>query len=283
MSSCYKHITIIGLGLMGGAFAKALSELKNTTLFGINRSEGAISFAKDKGWIKAGSTKITDIPSETDLVLLCGPTFTLPEVIKEVYEHVDDTTTIMDISSVKKGVIETFEFLKENETRSTYPTLLSCHPMVGSEKSGIENAHELEFLEKSCLMIEDYSNDDAEKLMIDIGFTCSTVKSAKHDELLAASSHFPYLMACLTSKALQDKALSTETVNAIIGSGFLDTTRISSSETGWGKDMCKDNKAELLTLLSNLKANIGELETAIETDSGLSDFLDSIQRFRATL
>ena len=61
MSFPYQHITIIGLGLMGGAFAKALSAIDGVTVFGVTRSEKAIDFAKEKGWISDGSTLISAI------------------------------------------------------------------------------------------------------------------------------------------------------------------------------------------------------------------------------
>ncbi|RAP38138.1 hypothetical protein DID80_03265 [Candidatus Marinamargulisbacteria bacterium SCGC AAA071-K20] len=276
MSIPYKNITIVGLGLMGGAFAKALST-NDVSVFGVNRSEKAVNFAKDKGWIYDGSASVSDSPKDADLVLLCGATWTLPSVIEEVCAHVGDSCSIMDISSVKKGVLEAFEKIKSKQT------LLSCHPMVGSEKSGIEYSDTLDFSGKTCLMIEDYSTLDTGKLMLQLGFIVDTIKASKHDELLAVSSHFPYLIACLASKSLQNKNLSADTLMSIIGSGFLSTSRVSESPVHWGVDMCSENKHEIKLLLTNLKKDISSLESALDSEEELTSFLDSIQKFRSSL
>lgn len=273
----YKQITIIGLGLMGGAFAKALSVKTSARIVAVDQSQESINYAKQKKWIYDGFTTISNSPKVTDLIVLATPVSTLPNILQAIDGHYENAPQILDISSVKANVIN---YINSSNLKDSF---ISCHPMVGSEKGGILAADQLNFENKTCLLLEEYYCEKVDDLLKKLGFECIIIKAQNHDKYLAVSSHFPYLMACLTSRLLERQGYEHEINQAIVGSGFLDTTRISQSEIHWGLDVCLENKNSLKELLNMLKEEITNLEDAIESSEKLKTLLSTIKAFRSNL
>lgn len=273
----YKQITIIGLGLMGGAFAKALSVQTSARIVAVDQSQESINYAKQKKWIYDGFTTISDSPKVTDLIVLATPVSTLPNILQAIDGHYENEPQILDISSVKANVIN---YINHSDLKNRF---ISCHPMVGSEKGGIITSDQLNFENKTCLLLEEYYCKKIDDLLKKLGFECIIIKAQNHDKYLAVSSHFPYLMACLTSRLLERQGYEHEINQAIVGSGFLDTTRISQSEIHWGLDVCLENKNSLKELLNMLKEEITNLEDAIESSEKLKTLLSTIKAFRSNL
>ena len=127
-------ILIVGLGLIGGAYAKKLTEL-GYEVYGANHRMEAINFALKNNYIKAGSLDAKDFLPIVDMVIIGTYPSHIINFLKENKELFRPDLLITDVTGVKSNYIE-------EATKLAYPaTYLAHHPMAGREKKGIEFAH----------------------------------------------------------------------------------------------------------------------------------------------
>ncbi|MEK9657622.1 MAG: prephenate dehydrogenase [bacterium] len=251
--TAFKHIAIMGLGLMGGSLAKAIKAYAPTSISAITRNKTAAKQALADHSIDAHTT-LENLDPSVDLVFICTPMSTLIQTIHKTCAHCSSNTLITDIGSVK-GYLAAKNFP---------PNVVLGHPIAGSEKQGYAHAQANLFQNKRYVLIPPTTPhphyDTLKQLITDIGSTLIECDADTHDKQLALSSHFPYFAAKAAFTLSQKAGLDPR----FIGPGFQSFTRIAHSDEDWARDIATYNKTEVLKTLKDYQSTLSSLFTDIE-------------------
>lgn len=254
-------ILIVGLGLIGGSYAKGLTKM-GYNVYGYNRNKDAIDYAKKNKIIIDGSSEFTkDFIGEFDRII-----FSLyPKVFKEYIEKfgsfIKKGAIISDVTGVKESIVTDIQNILGDRVE-----FIAAHPMAGKEVYGIENADEKIFENANYIITPTKKNTDkgiafATEIGEALNFRkISLLTPKEHDEMIAFLSQLTHCIAV----ALMTCKDSEDLVN-YTGDSFRDLTRIANiNENMW---------TELF--LMNKNALLKEMDSFINCMSKLRDFINN--------
>lgn len=269
-----KKILIIGLGLMGGSFAKALKKREfDGEIYGMDLNGEALKIAEDLGIIDGSlapqSSQIRDI----DLVVLATPIRKYKTIIAAMGENLREDAIVSDLGSVKN----IYEDLKEVLPRGV--KFIGGHPMAGSEKSGVENS-DGDLFDGRWFFITPYESETGicvlEELINMTGANVQRVCPKTHDKMTAFTSHLPHLSAAILVDLLED--LSPNSSSKFVGKGFKDSTRIASGAPEVWKDIFVSNK-EMVQTIECFQKRLEDFKRAIEMQDEVF-LIDKLNRIK---
>ena len=282
MSKVINKTLIIGLGLIGGSLAKALrSNRQFGQIIGYDRDPAETSAGIELGVIDIAAESLADAVSEADLVVLAVPVKAMETVLVDIAPFIAEDTLITDVGSTKANVVAAAK-----RVFKTIPTgFVPGHPIAGSEKSGVAAADEGLFDKHKVILTPlAESSSEAVNVFADLwestGAEVLVMDVEKHDEVLAATSHLPHMLAfSLVDTLAQEQDHNTDIFRYAAG-GFRDFTRIAGSDPTMWHDICLANKDALLSQLDRYITGLGRLRTAIEC-SDSETMLGTFTRARA--
>lgn len=280
-----KKIGFIGFGLIGGSLAKIWHKLHPDYEMIIFDHHETVSEEYEKAVLDGVIKKITkDLAafSECDLIVLCTPVISIVNYLKRLKGIIKEDVVITDVGSVKGSINEAAR------TIGLEKNFIGGHPMAGSEKTGYSNA-DINLFENSYYILtpfEETQKERVEELRSLIKETRAIpiiVDAKKHDEVTAAISHVPHIVASSLVKAVADK--KDDMMEILAAGGFRDITRIASSSPSMWRDICLSNQVSIKNFLLSY---IEELKTITETiDEGngeeLFRFFGDSKDFRDSL
>lgn len=266
MSLSIKKTLIIGLGLIGGSLAKSL---RQTRLFGqvkgFDRDPEETKKGVEAGVIDVSAESLADAVSESDLIVLAVPVKAMEKVLVDIAPFIAEDTLITDVGSTKANVVEAARRVFNEIPKGFVPG----HPIAGSEKSGVEAADDALFKNHKVILTPlAESSSDAVKVLTQMwqstGAEVLVMGVEKHDEVLAATSHLPHMLAfSLVDTLAQEQDNNTDIFRYAAG-GFRDFTRIAGSDPTMWHDICLANRGALLAQLDRYTAGLANLRAAIE-------------------
>ena len=257
---------IVGLGLMGGAYALRLKD-KGHTVYGVDINEDSIKFAKDNNYIDEGSTNPMDYIEKSDLIILCIYPQAILNFIK-TYNHIfKEGQVVTDICGVKESFVEEVSNLINNASYCSH------HPMAGKEKVGVEYSHLCRFDDANYLVTTlPNTNKQAievvEKLGYNLGFkNISIISTKRHDSVVGFTSQLTHAIAV----SLVNSDRDSDTKN-FIGDSYRDLTRIAMINEGLWSQLFIENKDALIGQIDSFINEIEVVKNAIS--SGNIDLLN---------
>lgn len=266
MSKSIGKTLIIGLGLIGGSLAKALRLNRQCgQIIGYDRDPGEALAGVSAGVVDVAADSLVDAVSEADLIVLAVPVKAMETVLVDIAPFISEDTLITDVGSTKANVVEA-----ATRVFSTIPAgFVPGHPIAGSEKSGVAAADDTLFQKHKVILTPlAESSSDAVKVLTSMwestGAEVLVMTVDKHDEVLAATSHLPHMLAfSLVDTLAQEQDNNTDIFRYAAG-GFRDFTRIAGSDPTMWHDICLANKDALLAQLDRYTAGLANLRAAIE-------------------
>ena len=251
-------IAVVGLGLIGGSFCKAITKRTNHEVLGYNRTLSTAQKALAEGSIQQIIT--LDQLDQADLTIVClHPVQTIAFLL----EHKDDFakgSLVIDASGVKESVLEAVDRpLKEAGVR-----FVGCHPMAGREYSGYDYTLDTLFIGASFILTPTSLTDPAavetvEELAKELGFS-QTVRATpqEHDEIIAATSQLAHVVsnAYIKSPTLQREA-------GFSAGSFLDLTRVAKLNEDMWTDLFLMNRKALLQEIDCIQHSISQVRDAL--------------------
>jgi prephenate dehydrogenase len=259
----------LGLGLIGGSLALAARRagiVGEVVAWG--RREPSLKAGLELGVIDSYSLNLEEVLIGASVVVVATPTQTAEEVLTRVLSLVDPSCVVTDVASVKgnllAGVKSAFENIPSN--------LVLGHPIAGSEKSGVNAAKDSLFINHRVILTPTVETSiDAlaliEKMWLATGAEVVAMDVAKHDEVLAATSHLPHVLAYTLVGALAEKDNSSDIFECAAG-GFRDFTRIAASDPDMWTEIALANKDALLDGMDNFSDALAKLRSAIANSDG---------------
>ncbi|STZ76814.1 prephenate dehydrogenase [Bergeriella denitrificans] len=261
-----KHITLIGVGLIGGSFVldlKRLGLVEKVT--GIDLSRDNLDRALERKVIDAAFTEVcAESMVDADLVLIATPVSTLPHICRAIAPFLRTDTLVSDVGSTKQSALAAFaEYLPD-----FFANCIAAHPIAGSDRHGALAAQFGLYQDKKLIITphgreRPGSLERIEALWQAVGARTFRMSAAEHDAVFAAVSHLPHLLAFAFVHEMFDHP-DGATYLKFAASGFRDFTRIASSHPAIWTDICMANKRSLLDLLSGVEAQLAVLRGVLE-------------------
>ena len=254
-----KKILIVGLGLIGGSYAAALSQ-NGWEVGAIDPDPQAIAFAEKAGFIRHGRTEPeAEYVGKFDIVVFGLYPHVLLEWLEKYGPWLRDGALATDVTGVKSGVVEKAQAL-------LFPRVefIGAHPMAGREVSGVENARADLFRGANYIVTPTAANtEEAIACCETLGRTLgarniSRLTPKEHDEMIGFLSQLTHciavaLMTCKESRHLVDYT----------GDSFRDLTRIAKINENMWTELFLWNREELLSQMDLFIAHFAKLRDAL--------------------
>ena len=269
MSILINRLVVVGVGLIGGSLAAALKGAGACReVIGIALDAPTCEQAVALGVVDRAYTSLADVAPELcagDVVFISVPTLSVPAVLQQVKDHVGSGVTITDAASVKGSVLAA----AESVWAEVPANLVLGHPIAGSERSGVTAADPGLYAGHRVILTPLQQTADEHVLRVSsmwgaAGAEVLMMSVAEHDDVLAATSHLPHVIAYSLVDTLAHDA-ENENIFRYAAGGFRDFTRIASSDPRMWHDIMLANKASVLKSMDLFSDNLARLREAIES------------------
>jgi len=276
------RVAIVGLGLMGGSLAGALRKRGACReVRGVARREETVEEAMRRGFINAGTCDLAEGVEQADLILLATPVRTILELIPQVGSLAPAGCLLMDLGSTKARIVEAMEALP------SHLQAVGGHPMCGKEVSGLEAA-EADLYQGTTFVLTPLQRTSSEALMLArelveaVGARPLLMDAERHDRLVAAVSHLPYLLSLGLVATAEEVAAEDELVWELAASGFRDTSRLAASDVTMMLDILLTNRQAVGETLSRFAHQLNAIADLLEADDeeGLRSLMGRVQKRR---
>jgi prephenate dehydrogenase len=260
-------LVIFGVGLIGGSFAMALRQADFVRqIVGFGRSMENMSSALGTYVIDEIGMDPATAVKDADLVVLAVPVGQMGPIMAAIAPHLAPHTVVTDMGSTKQDV----EALARKHLARHLSRFVPGHPIAGAERSGVKAAREDLFRERTVVLTPLAETDPAAKDLVaslwqGCGARVSEMTAAQHDELFAAVSHLPHVLAF----ALVDYIATQPNAEQLFGfaaSGFRDFTRIAGSSPEMWRDICLANREALLAQLVGYQQELAQIKALLENN-----------------
>jgi len=280
------RVTIVGPGLLGGSLALALKARTGAHVTVWARRAESVAQVEARGCADAATSDLTEAVRKADTVVLCTPVGTMPALCQQMNTTLPSGALVVDVGSVKAPVVNDLTPL------FTAPTqFVGCHPMAGSEQTGLAAARVDLFEGAVCIVTPQISTPptavtNAEAFWQSVGCTTRRLDPQVHDEVVAWISHFPHLLA---AALVQTVAEQLPAAFDFCGPGFRDTTRVAGGPPDMWTEILAENRAAVRTAIDGLIEKLRGLSTLLadapsaERDSLMNQLLSQAKAQRDRL
>lgn len=265
----FKHVTIIGCGLLGGSFALALRRAGFTgriTACGGSRSprlavERGVADAIEESFDRGEQC-------QADLIYLAAPIGAIIDFLKTKARLVNPGALITDAGSTKTEISRV-----AHEAVPAGVHFIGGHPMAGSENTGVEYARADLFDRATYALTPEETTDEAQlnrlkKIVESIGARVLIANPLEHDAAVALISHLPQLTATVLSTLLgaefDGEVARRELAQRLAATGWRDMTRLGGSSWSIWRDICLTNQQNISTALGVLISELQNLKDALD-------------------
>ena len=257
-----KKILIIGLGLLGGSYAKVLKRF-GFHISAVTLEQSSIDYALKEGVIDEGTTKLdVGIIGDADLVIFALYPHVFVEWIEKNQGLLKSGALITDVTGVKCSIVYKIQNMLRPDVE-----FIAAHPMAGREVSGVQNSTDKMFVGANYIVTPTEKNTQGAiqtcmELGRLLGFSnVTTLSPEEHDEMIGFLSQLTHCIA-ITLMTCNDK----EDMEKFTGDSFRDLTRIARINDIMWSELFVANKAALLEQMTLFIDKFNELKTMLETE-----------------
>ena len=257
-----KKVLIVGLGLLGGSYAKALKRF-GFHISAITKEQSSIDYALKETIIDEGSVALDErIIGEADLVIFALYPRVFVEWIEQNQSLLKSGAIITDVTGVKGSIVYKIQDMLRPDVE-----FIAAHPMAGREVSGVENSSDKLFVGANYIVTPtDRNTPEAIQTCMELGrllgfSNVTTLSPEKHDEMIGFLSQLTHCIA-ITLMTCNDM----ENMEKFTGDSFRDLTRIARINDLMWSELFVANKGALLEQMDHFIDKFQELRTMLETE-----------------
>lgn len=257
-----KKILIVGLGLLGGSYAKVLKRF-GFHISAITKEQSSIDYALKERLIDEGSTELDKrMIGEADIVIFALYPHIFVEWIEQNQSLLKSGALITDVTGVKCSIVYKIQAMLRDDVE-----FIAAHPMAGREVSGVENSTDKMFAGANYIVTPTDKNTPAAintclELGRLLGFSnVTTLSPEEHDEMIGFLSQLTHCIA-ITLMTCNDK----ENMEKFTGDSFRDLTRIARINDLMWSELFIENKTALLEQMNNFINKFEELKSMLENE-----------------
>lgn len=258
-----KKILIVGLGLLGGSYAKALKRF-GFHISAITKEQASIEYALNKEIIDEGSVEINEkMIGEADIVIFALYPHIFVEWIEQNQHLLKSGALITDVTGVKCSIVYKIQDILRSDVE-----FIAAHPMAGREVSGVENSTEKMFFGANYIVTPTKKNTpDAIETCMELGrllgfSNVTSLSPEEHDEMIGFLSQLTHCIA-VTLMTCNDK----EDLEKFTGDSFRDLTRIAKINDLMWSELFVANKEVLLDQMDMFINKFNELKTMLNEEN----------------
>ncbi len=262
-------LAVIGVGLIGGSLAGALKASGAVgTVVGVGRNPENLATALDRGFVDHVTTDLAEAVSAADVVLLATPVSTLVKFFPKVVRHLKPGAILTDAGSVKGSVVES----ARATLGSYFAQFVPAHPIAGRERSGAAAA-DIDLFRNHWVVLTPVEETDPQALQTVrgmwecVGAKVRCMDTAVHDRILGMTSHLPHAVAYALVQQLGDLD-GLEDYSSMTAGGFLDITRVASSDPVMWRDIFVHNADITADLIADHRGVLERLEEIVRRRDG---------------
>lgn len=267
-----RRANIIGLGLIGGSLAKALTA-RQWIVSGVDTDLRRVARAREAGLIAANT-----LDPDAYVTFVAVPVLGVPDAVAAALAAT--TGFVTDVASVKAGVASRIE----------HPRFVGGHPMAGSEQDGLDGA-DADLFEGTVWVLTPTTttSDDTFAAVAgvasELGAEVVVLGPARHDEVVAVVSHVPHLVAATLMNLADQRSEEHTAMLRLAAGGFRDMTRIAAGHPAIWLDICAENRPAIVGVLDDLLRELRITRDIVDNQQGdgLQALLASARRARTNL
>lgn len=253
---------IVGLGLIGGSYAKALHR-NGFRVTAITKEQADIDYAIEMGYIDEGSTEVDPrLVGEADITVFALYPHIFKEWIRDYQQYFKSGSYITDVTGVKSAVVYEIQDMLRSDVE-----FIAAHPMAGKECSGVQNSDDSIFRDANYIVVPTEKNtpeaiEMCESLGSVLGFwRVGVLSPEEHDEMIGFLSQLTHCIAISLMNCNRNDDLSKYT-----GDSFRDLTRIAKINDELWSELFLLNKKPLLREMQAFEEELKSLREAIESE-----------------
>ncbi|MFC2060919.1 prephenate dehydrogenase [Elusimicrobiota bacterium] len=281
----YKKVTIAGMGLIGGSIGLALKEKGLAEeVCGWGRNMERLKLALDKGACDTVTTDIKEASAGMEILILATPPEIIKMQLKDIKQYLEKGVLIMDVGSVKESIVEAVE--KEGVFNAG-AEFLGCHPMAGSEKTGVANAQGAMFENAPCIITPVDENtaegiDKGKRFWEGLGADIYVIGASEHDLMIGMVSHLPHVVSSVLTKSLTEKINDLKRVSNISGPSFKSMSRVAGSSPELWSQIYMENRKQVMQAIHTFLTELEKFNNMLsEKDiKGIKKYLEEASESR---
>lgn len=258
-----KNILIIGLGVVGGSYAMALTQAGYKNVYAVNRSEASIKKALGLGIIKGGSTNVEDFARNADIAVIAVYPTGAEDCARKLGSLMKKGSLVTDVLGIKRYYSQ-----KISAVLPDYIDYVPAHPMAGREKRGLDYAS-AQVLKGANFIITPIARStqqgicEVKQLAEDMGFgKIRTLTPDEHDRVIAYTSQLPHALAVSLINSDEEDSNTGD----FIGDSFRDLTRIAEINADLWQELFLGNRENLLAAIDMFTEQLSAIRSAIQSE-----------------
>ncbi len=258
-------IAIIGIGLIGGSFAKALRhQFPEAKILGIDSNPSHLETAVAEQLIDEGAA-LEDL-SAVDRVVLSIPVKSSVSLITEILDRIPSRALVWDVGSTKSSICRA---VSQHPKRDQF---LAAHPIAGTENSGPQAAQIDLFSGKPQILCEAKKTrpellDWAKTTFRQMGMYLRFMDPEEHDKHMAYVSHLSHISSFMLGKTVLEQEEDEQNIFDLAGSGFESTVRLAKSSPDMWCSIFEDNQSHILHILNAYIANLEHFRDLLQSQN----------------
>lgn len=274
-----KKILIVGLGLLGGSYARVLKRF-GFHISAITKEQSSIDYALQENIIDEGSVELEEsLIGEADLVIFALYPHVFVDWIEKNQNLLKSGALITDVTGVKGSIVYTIQDMLRPDVE-----FIAAHPMAGREVSGVENSTDKMFAGANYIVTPTEKNTpEAIETCMELGrllgfSNVTTLSPQEHDEMIGFLSQLTHCIA-ITLMTCNDK----ENMEKFTGDSFRDLTRIARINDLMWSELFVANKPALLEQMNLFMDKFAELKAMLEAEDieGMRKMMQASTKRRA--
>ena len=259
-------VTIVGLGVIGAAFAQSFKEMGMKTVYGIDIDEETINKAEEKNMINKGFLETREPLEKSDFVVIT----LYPNLMKSFFvnniDYFKKNAIITDVVGIKEKIIKDIDPIIEKSGRNI--DFIFGHPMAGREKRGIDFADNRVFKDANYIIIKNEKNKKENLELLSQIVKCmgfkkvSFLTAQEHDEIIAFTSQLTHAIAVSLVNSDSEKY----DTNRFIGDSYRDLTRIAKINEDLWAELFMGNKKNLLKMIQQFERELDIIKDALNNN-----------------
>jgi prephenate dehydrogenase len=265
----FRRMVVVGVGLIGGSLALDARKRRLVgEIIGVGRAERNLKLARRRGIIDRYVTRASDIPEDTDLLMMATPVQTTVGLTKAFLPRLRPGCIVSDAGSVKAQVVRGMERLLPSDI-----PFVGGHPIAGSEQWGARAAQPNLFVNHRCILTPTAKTDATALRQIalmwrKVGAKVEMMDPETHDRVLGIISHLPHVLVYALVNTLARTRVRGVDLKTYCAGGFKDFTRIASSRPELWRDICLMNRRAVGRSLRDYIKSLEQIQYWIDEGKG---------------
>ena len=263
-----ERITIVGMGLIGTSIGLALKEAKiDAEIVGTDMSSRASGKASKMHAVDKTSRNLVSSVKESKLVILATPVMAMREIMELIGPHLEEGCTVTDTGSTKSSVLEW-----ASEYLPSHVSFVGGHPMAGKEQTGPDAADASLFQNATyCIIPGERARQEAVKSVVTLAEILGAIPffmdAKEHDSFAAAASHLPTILSTILMNSVTNSP-SWDEISKLTSTGFLDISRLASSDPEMNRDICLTNPEDVIYWIDQFIKELYDFRNRVKEGQG---------------